>query len=130
MRTYESRTATLRALLAHPSLQRDVVERTFDALADANADARELDEAVSASPGDDSTHNVCYSLFDIVETPECCPVTTDSYLNWHPTLLYYLYAHLFPKDKEVGNRATESRARLGVIAFRDRLESLLGYNGE
>jgi charged multivesicular body protein 7 len=48
VRTYESSTATLRALLAHPSLQRDAVERTFDALADANADARELDEAVRA----------------------------------------------------------------------------------
>lgn len=46
MKTYESSTATLRALLAHPSLQRDAVERTFNALADANADARELDEAV------------------------------------------------------------------------------------
>ena len=46
MRVYESSTATLRALLAHPSLQRDAVERTFDALADANADAQELDEAV------------------------------------------------------------------------------------
>ena len=46
MKTYESSTATLRALLAHPSLQRDAVDRTFDALADANADARELDEAV------------------------------------------------------------------------------------
>ena len=46
MKTYESSTATLRALLAHPSLQRGAVERTFDALADANADTRELDEAV------------------------------------------------------------------------------------
>ena len=46
MKAYESSTATLRALLAHPSLQRDAVERTFDALADANADARELDDAV------------------------------------------------------------------------------------
>ena len=46
MKTYESSTATLRTLLAHPSLQRDAVERTFDALTDANADARELDEAV------------------------------------------------------------------------------------
>ncbi len=46
MKTYESSAATLRALLAHPSLQRDAVERTFDALADANADARELDETV------------------------------------------------------------------------------------
>jgi len=46
VKTYESSTATLRALLEHPSVQRDAVERTFDALADANADARELDEAV------------------------------------------------------------------------------------
>jgi charged multivesicular body protein 7 len=46
VKTYESSTATLRALLADPSLQRDSVERTFNALADANADARELDEAV------------------------------------------------------------------------------------
>jgi hypothetical protein len=46
VKTYESSTATLRALLAHPSLQRDAVERTFDALADANTDAQELDEAV------------------------------------------------------------------------------------
>ncbi|KAH9071169.1 Snf7-domain-containing protein [Lactarius deliciosus] len=46
VKAYESSTATLRALLTHPSLQRDAVERTFDALADANADARELDDAV------------------------------------------------------------------------------------
>ncbi|KAH9161343.1 Snf7-domain-containing protein [Lactarius sanguifluus] len=46
VKAYESSTATLRALLAHPSLQRDAVERTFDALADANTDARELDDAV------------------------------------------------------------------------------------
>ena len=46
MKAYESSTVTLRALLAHPSLQRDAVERTFNALADANADAQELDEAV------------------------------------------------------------------------------------
>jgi hypothetical protein len=46
VKTYESSTTTLRALLAHSSLQPDAVERTFDALADANADARELDEAV------------------------------------------------------------------------------------
>lgn len=46
MKVYESSTATLRTLLAHPSLQHDAMERTFDALADADADARELDEAV------------------------------------------------------------------------------------
>ncbi len=46
MKAYESSTVTLRALLSHPSIQRDAMERTFDALADANADARELGEAV------------------------------------------------------------------------------------
>ncbi|KAH8989182.1 Snf7-domain-containing protein [Lactarius hatsudake] len=67
VKAYESSTATLRALLAHPSLQRDAVERTFDALADANADARELDDAVRSgmdlavgtgvSPGDEDEIN-------------------------------------------------------------------------
>ncbi|KAI0275888.1 hypothetical protein BGY98DRAFT_1171678 [Russula aff. rugulosa BPL654] len=42
--TCKSSTATLRALLADPSLRRDAVERTFDVLADASADTRELDE--------------------------------------------------------------------------------------
>lgn len=41
MNVYESSTATLRALLVYPSLQRDAVEHTFDALADANDDAQE-----------------------------------------------------------------------------------------
>jgi charged multivesicular body protein 7 len=62
MRTYESSTATLRALLAHPSLQRDAAERTFDALADAHMDARELDEAVRA--GMDMAFDVSASLED------------------------------------------------------------------
>ncbi|KAI0275890.1 Snf7-domain-containing protein [Russula aff. rugulosa BPL654] len=46
VKTYESSTAALRALQADPSLQRDALKRTFDALADANAYSRELDEAV------------------------------------------------------------------------------------
>ncbi|KAH9483712.1 hypothetical protein JR316_0003188 [Psilocybe cubensis] len=46
MKSYESSTATLRAILAHPSLQRSSIDKTLDALADANADAREADEAV------------------------------------------------------------------------------------
>jgi charged multivesicular body protein 7 len=62
VKTYESSTTTLRALLAHPSLQRDAVERTFDALADAHADARELDEAVRA--GMDVAFDVSASLED------------------------------------------------------------------
>ena len=62
MKAYESSSATLRDLLAHPSLQRDAVERTFDALADANADARELDEAVRS--GMDVALGVDVSLGD------------------------------------------------------------------
>lgn len=46
MRSYESSTATLRAILAHPSLQRESIDATMDALAEANADAREVDDAV------------------------------------------------------------------------------------
>ncbi|KAH9998081.1 Snf7-domain-containing protein [Russula compacta] len=62
VKTYESSTTTLRALLAHPSLQRDAVDRTFDALADANAEARELDEAVRS--GMDVAIGVDVSLHD------------------------------------------------------------------
>ncbi|RDB21152.1 hypothetical protein Hypma_011738 [Hypsizygus marmoreus] len=46
MKSYESSTATLRAILAHPSLQRESIEATMDALAEVNADAREVNEAV------------------------------------------------------------------------------------
>jgi len=46
MRTYESSTATLRAILAHPLLQREKIDETMDAMASANADALEVDEAI------------------------------------------------------------------------------------
>ncbi|KAG5647289.1 hypothetical protein DXG03_000826 [Asterophora parasitica] len=46
MKSYESSTTTLRAILAHPSLQKDSIDATLDALAEVNADAREVDEAV------------------------------------------------------------------------------------
>ena len=46
MKSYESSTATLRAILAHPSLQRDKVDETMDAMASANADAKEVDDAI------------------------------------------------------------------------------------
>ncbi|OBZ75418.1 hypothetical protein A0H81_04292 [Grifola frondosa] len=46
MKSYESSTATLRAILAHPSLQRDKIDETMDAMASANADAREVDDAI------------------------------------------------------------------------------------
>jgi len=46
MESYKSSTATLRAILAHPSLQRSKIDETLEALAEANADAREVDEAI------------------------------------------------------------------------------------
>src|SRR5258708_4126876 len=46
MRMYESSTATLRAILAHPSLRRESIDQTLDALAEANTDAKEIDDAV------------------------------------------------------------------------------------
>lgn len=46
MKSYESSTVTLRAILAHPSLQSESIDKTMDALAEANADARDVDEAV------------------------------------------------------------------------------------
>ena len=47
MQTYASSTAALRAVLADPALQRAHVDETLDALAAAQADAREIDDAVS-----------------------------------------------------------------------------------
>ncbi|KAJ3509631.1 hypothetical protein NLJ89_g5120 [Agrocybe chaxingu] len=46
MKSYESSSATLRAILAHPSLQRESIDKTMEALAEANADAKEIDDAV------------------------------------------------------------------------------------
>ena len=46
MKSYESSTATLRAILAHPSLQREKVDETMDAMASAQADAKEIDDAI------------------------------------------------------------------------------------
>jgi charged multivesicular body protein 7 len=46
MKSYESSTVTLRSILAHPSLQRESIDATMDALAEANSDAREVDDAV------------------------------------------------------------------------------------
>ncbi len=46
MRSYESSTATLREILAHELLHRDKIDATMDALAAANADAREVDGAI------------------------------------------------------------------------------------
>ena len=46
MKSYDSSAVTLRAILAHPSLQRDSIDKTMDALAEATLDAREVDDAV------------------------------------------------------------------------------------
>ncbi|KAI0345138.1 hypothetical protein BDW22DRAFT_1001391 [Trametopsis cervina] len=46
MKSYESSTATLRAILSHPSLQREKIDETMDAMASANADAKDIDEAI------------------------------------------------------------------------------------
>ncbi|KAF9564411.1 hypothetical protein CPC08DRAFT_631278 [Agrocybe pediades] len=46
MKSYESSTSTLRAILAHPSLERSAIDKTMEALAEANADAKEVDDAV------------------------------------------------------------------------------------
>lgn len=46
MESYKSSTATLRGILAHPSLQRSKIDETMEALAEANSDAREVDDAI------------------------------------------------------------------------------------
>ncbi|KAL7283383.1 hypothetical protein ACG7TL_002813 [Trametes sanguinea] len=46
MKSYESSTATLREILSHPLLKRERIDETMDALASANADAREVDDAI------------------------------------------------------------------------------------
>ncbi|KAH7929705.1 Snf7-domain-containing protein [Leucogyrophana mollusca] len=46
MKSYEMSTSTLRAILSHPSLQRDKIDETMDALAASTADAREIDDVI------------------------------------------------------------------------------------
>ena len=46
MKSYESSTATLRAILAHPLLQREKVDETMDALAAANDEARDVNDTI------------------------------------------------------------------------------------
>ncbi|KAJ7219458.1 Snf7-domain-containing protein [Mycena pura] len=46
LKSYESSTATLRSILAHPSLQKESIDKTLDAMAEANEDAKEVDEAI------------------------------------------------------------------------------------
>ncbi len=46
LKSYETSTITLRSILAHPSLERSSIDKTMEALAEANADAKEIDDAV------------------------------------------------------------------------------------
>ena len=46
MKQYERSTTTLRTILSHPSLQRDKIDETMDAMAEATADAKDVDEVV------------------------------------------------------------------------------------
>ncbi|KIK57660.1 hypothetical protein GYMLUDRAFT_172146 [Collybiopsis luxurians FD-317 M1] len=46
LNSYKASTATLRSILSHPSLQRDTIEQTMEAMAEANADAKEIDNAI------------------------------------------------------------------------------------
>ncbi|KAI0688626.1 Snf7-domain-containing protein [Cytidiella melzeri] len=46
LKSYESSSATLRAILADPSLQRDKIDETMEAMASANAEAKEIDDAI------------------------------------------------------------------------------------
>jgi charged multivesicular body protein 7 len=48
METYKSSTATLKSILSHPSLQREYVESTMEALAEANDDAKEIEQVIRA----------------------------------------------------------------------------------
>lgn len=46
MKSYEASASTLRSILSHPSLQRTNIEKTMDALAEANHAAQEVDDAI------------------------------------------------------------------------------------
>ena len=43
MKLYESSTVTLRTILSHPSLQRNKIDETMDALHNATEDAKDID---------------------------------------------------------------------------------------
>ena len=46
MKAYTTSTATLKTLLAHPSLQRDHIDATMESMADTLADHAEIEEAI------------------------------------------------------------------------------------
>ncbi|KAF8911959.1 hypothetical protein CPB84DRAFT_1760878 [Gymnopilus junonius] len=64
MKSYESSTATLRAILAHPSLERSHIDQTMEALAEANINAREVDDALRIGG------NVALGVDEIVDDAE------------------------------------------------------------
>lgn len=64
MKNYESSASTLRALLAHPSIQRSKIDETMEALAEANADAKEVDEAIWVGA------NVAVGVAEVVDDDE------------------------------------------------------------
>ncbi|KAJ7444910.1 Snf7-domain-containing protein [Mycena latifolia] len=68
MKSYESSTATLRSILAHPSLQKESIEKTMDAMAEANADAKEIDESIRI--GGDVALGIDAVAFDDAELEE------------------------------------------------------------
>ncbi|KAJ9098944.1 hypothetical protein QFC19_006168 [Naganishia cerealis] len=48
MKAYEASTGTLKSVLSHPSLQREHIDTTMDALAEAMADQQEIDDAIQS----------------------------------------------------------------------------------
>ena len=51
MKAYESSSVTLRTILSHPSLQRDKIDETMDALAEATADVQDIGQSINAGAG-------------------------------------------------------------------------------
>lgn len=58
MKQYESSTATLRNILSHSSLQRDKVEETMEAMAEATSEAQEIDDLIRGSMVDSSSVDI------------------------------------------------------------------------
>jgi charged multivesicular body protein 7 len=52
MKAYETSTSTLRTILSDPALQRDRVDATLDAMAEANAEYKEIEETIEAGMPD------------------------------------------------------------------------------
>jgi len=47
MKSFQSSSVTLKTILSHPLLQRDNIDDTLEALAEANADAQEISSAIN-----------------------------------------------------------------------------------